>query len=99
MEIKQVSVILNPHGERTQRNVLHDRYRSVGSHLGHGDGGGLFTVLAGSSVERESLMCATLGAYLGGAVVEGELALRGGLLFVGAGETNLGSKDSLNDGR
>ena len=93
------SVILNPHGERTHRNILHERYRSVGFHYGNRDGGGLVTVLAGSSEERESIMFATLGAYLGGAVVEGELALVGGLVLVGAGGTNLSSRDSLNDGR
>ena len=95
----RASVILNSHGEHTQRNALHERYRSVGSHLGHGDGGGPVTVLASSLVERESIMFANLGAYLGGAVVDGELALLGGLVFVGAGGTNLGGGDSLNDGR
>ena len=56
-------------------------------------------MLAGKSVERQPFMFATLGAYLGGAVMEDELALVGGLVLVGAGGTNLSSRDSLNDGR
>ena len=54
-------------------------------------------MLAGKSVERQPFMFATLGAYLGGAVMENELALVGGLVIIGAGRTNFGSGDGLND--
>ena len=52
-------------------------------------------MLAGSLVEKEPIMFATLG----GAIGEGELALIGGLVIIGAGRTNFDRGDGLNDVR
>ena len=51
-------------------------------------------MLTGSSVERKTIMFASLGAHLGGAIKEGELALEGDGMHVGTA----GEKSGCGDG-
>ena len=69
------------------------------THLGYGDGRGLLAVHAGTTVNRESIILASGGTNLGGTIVEGQSALEGRVICMGAARANFIVGDEFQDVR
>ena len=63
-------VVLDSNGDISNKDVLYQRDRLVGAHLGHGDGGCVVVVHAGMAVDGEAIMLTSSGAHFGLSVVE-----------------------------
>ena len=89
------SVTLNSQVERSHGNVLHQWNGPVGVHLGHRNRRCVVAVHAGLTVERNSVVLASLGTYLGGTNEEGQLAFKGGVMWMSATRASVGVRDDL----
>ena len=91
------SVVLNSQRESSQGNVLHQGNRPVGAHLEYRESGSLVAVHAGKMVDRKPIMFASFGTHLGSTTVEGQSALEGGVMCVGAARANFIAGDEFQD--
>ena len=82
------SVVLNSQRESFLGNVPHQGNGPVGAHLGHRDGGSLVAVHAGVTVDRKSIVFASLGTHLGSTIVEGQSALEVRVMCMCAARAN-----------
>ena len=82
------SVVLNPQGESSQGNVLHQGNGPVGAYLGYRDSGGLVAVHARETVDRKPIVFASLETHFGSTIEEGQSTLESRVMCVGAARAN-----------